>query len=225
MEVILNPSLVPGATGPAPDRAPGGNDARPTAKADFSTFLTLLTAQLRNQDPLQPIDSTEFVAQLADFSIVEQQIQTNAKLDALAAESSAGSLAGFAGWIGREVATTDGKLHATGGPVAFLLPDSLPSGPLDALIRDERGAVLRRFPVVPNVDGQAVWDGRSEAGAPLGDRTVSISLKPRGAGDETAETAALVLRRVRAVSGGESGAVFELDDGTKILPERIAYLR
>ena len=59
-----------------------------SAAADFDSFLNLLTAQLRNQDPLQPIDSTQFVAQLASFSTVEQLIGTNERLDALAAYSN-----------------------------------------------------------------------------------------------------------------------------------------
>ena len=56
-----------------------GSQASPqqSGSSDFTTFLKLLTAQLRNQDPLKPLDSTEFVAQLATFSSVEQQVKTN----------------------------------------------------------------------------------------------------------------------------------------------------
>ena len=50
---------------------------------DYDMFLRLMTAQLKNQDPLQPLDGTEFVAQLAQFSGVEQQIKTNERLDFL----------------------------------------------------------------------------------------------------------------------------------------------
>lgn len=53
------------------------------AEEEFQTFLQLLTAQMRHQDPLEPLDSTQFVAQLAAFSSVEQQITTNEKLDNL----------------------------------------------------------------------------------------------------------------------------------------------
>lgn len=49
--------------------------------ADYDTFLQLLVTQLQNQDPLNPTDNAEFIAQLASFSAVEQQTQTNAKLD------------------------------------------------------------------------------------------------------------------------------------------------
>ena len=55
-----------------------------TAKADFDAFLTMLTAQVRHQDPLAPLDSTQFVEQLATFSAVEQQVETNKHLEAIA---------------------------------------------------------------------------------------------------------------------------------------------
>ena len=52
---------------------------------DFAQFLTLLTVQLQNQDPLSPMDTTEFTNQLVAFTGVEQQINTNQKLDSLVA--------------------------------------------------------------------------------------------------------------------------------------------
>ncbi|WP_031554770.1 flagellar hook assembly protein FlgD, partial [Parvularcula oceani] len=52
--------------------------------ADFEAFLKLLTAQVEHQDPLAPLDSTQFVEQLATFSSVEQQVQSNAHLEAIA---------------------------------------------------------------------------------------------------------------------------------------------
>lgn len=70
---------------------------------DFQTFLTLLTAQMRNQDPMKPMDSTEFVAQLASFSAVEQQIQTNDKLSELIGLFSTGATSPMADWIEKEV--------------------------------------------------------------------------------------------------------------------------
>ena len=59
--------------------------AGPAATADFDAFLTLLTAQVRHQDPLAPIDSTQFVEQLATFSSLEQQVTTNEHLESIAA--------------------------------------------------------------------------------------------------------------------------------------------
>lgn len=90
------------AATPAAKPAPRADRAAVPA-SDFQTFLTLLTAQMRNQDPLKPMESTEFVAQLASFSAVEQQIRSNDRLDRIAEALGGGSQAGIAQWIGREV--------------------------------------------------------------------------------------------------------------------------
>ena len=59
-------------------------DATQTVGEEFSTFLTLLTAQIKNQDPLAPLDSTQFVEQLATFSNLELQAKGNATLENIA---------------------------------------------------------------------------------------------------------------------------------------------
>ena len=72
---------------------------------DYNAFLQLLIAQLKNQDPTQPMDSAQFVSQLATFSQVEQSVSTNTKLDSLLTSQSL-SLADSA--IGRTVTSADG---------------------------------------------------------------------------------------------------------------------
>ncbi len=74
---------------------------------DYDTFLQLLVAQMKNQDPTKPMESTEYIAQLASFSNVEQTIQTNEKLDRLLNSSfiaNAGSL------IGKTITSADGDV-------------------------------------------------------------------------------------------------------------------
>jgi flagellar basal-body rod modification protein FlgD len=95
------------------------------AAMDYQAFLRLLIAQLKNQDPTKPMDSTEFVAQLATFSQVEQSIAANTKLDSLLT-SSALSLA--ESLIGRTVTSADG---ATTGTVASVKITS--QGPIATL--------------------------------------------------------------------------------------------
>jgi flagellar basal-body rod modification protein FlgD len=92
---------------------------------DYNAFLKLLIAQLKNQDPTQPMDSTAFVAQLATFSQVEQSIASNSKLDSLLT-SSALSLADAV--IGRTVTSADGT---TSGVVASVKITS--EGPIATL--------------------------------------------------------------------------------------------
>ena len=94
---------------------------------NYNNFLQLLVAQLQNQDPTNPADPTTFVSQLASFSAVEQQINTNSKLDALLTQSAlsqAGSL------IGRTVTSADGSVS---GQVASV---QISSGNMQATLTD-----------------------------------------------------------------------------------------
>jgi flagellar basal-body rod modification protein FlgD len=72
---------------------------------DYESFLRLLVTQMKNQDPTAPMDSTDYVAQLATFSQVEQTVQTNSKLDSLLQMSLLGQATSI---IGRTVTGTDG---------------------------------------------------------------------------------------------------------------------
>ena len=76
------------------------------ASLDYDAFLQLMIAQMKNQDPTNPMDSSEYMAQLAQFTQVEQSIMTNAKLDSLL---TASSLEQANTLIGRTVTSADGK--------------------------------------------------------------------------------------------------------------------
>lgn len=80
-----------------------------TAKAnvDYESFLRLLVAELKNQDPTEPMDSTQYIAQLASFSNVEQGIQTNTKLDDLI---QMGHLQQAGSIIGRTLTSPEGDV-------------------------------------------------------------------------------------------------------------------
>jgi len=92
---------------------------------DYNSFLKLLTAQLQFQDPTKPVDSTQYISQLASFSSVEQQTNTNSKLDAVLTSLS---LTQAEGYIGRTVTSEDGTISGevasvqitSEGPVATL---------------------------------------------------------------------------------------------------------
>jgi flagellar basal-body rod modification protein FlgD len=81
---------------------------------DYDAFLQLLIAQMKNQDPTNPMDPTDQMAQLATFSQVEQAIKANAKLDALLTSSALSQADGI---IGRTVTSADGEVE--GEAVAF----------------------------------------------------------------------------------------------------------
>ena len=94
--------------GPAPAQPPAASISAPppadpgAISSDFNTFLRMLTVQMKNQDPLDPIDSADYAVQLATFSGVEQQVKTNDLLAALSGQMAISGLAEMAGWVGRE---------------------------------------------------------------------------------------------------------------------------
>lgn len=95
------------------------------ASVDYQSFLKLLVAEMKNQDPTNPMDSTQFVAQLASFSQVEQSVQMNSRLDQIMQSTA---LAQADALIGREITSADGEMTGvvkevrltTSGAVAVL---------------------------------------------------------------------------------------------------------
>lgn len=106
-------------------------------QVDYQSFLKLLVAQMKNQDPTQPMDSTQYVAQLATFSQVEQSVQMNSKLDQMLQSSA---LAQADAIIGRTIKSADGTISGTVAEV------SLTSTGITAVLED--GTTL---PVGPGV--------------------------------------------------------------------------
>ncbi|MEM6661964.1 MAG: flagellar hook capping FlgD N-terminal domain-containing protein [Pseudomonadota bacterium] len=202
------------------------DDAAATAAGgDFDTFLTLLTAQLRNQDPLSPMEGTEFVAQLASFSSVEQLVSVNERLDLLMQQSGAQGVVGIGDWIGRDVATSDGAFRADGNPVSFIVPKTDTSQTLEAIVLDGAGNELRRLAVFADENGQAQWDGLDRDGNRITETDLNIQLELIRDGIVTSTAPAEVLTRVTGVRGGPDGVTIDLADGRNIDPQLVSRLQ
>lgn len=102
---------VTSATSAPPAPAPQ-SDTKRSNMVDYDSFLKLLVTQMKNQDPTKPMESTDYIAQLATFSQVEQTVQTNSKIDQLMQMSLLGQADAI---IGRTVTSADG---AVSGQVA-----------------------------------------------------------------------------------------------------------
>lgn len=111
----INPATTPGTTTTGSTSAVSAS----TISEDFDTFLQLLTAQIRNQDPLAPLDSTQFVEQLATFSSLEQQVETNQTLENIASMIGDLHSALATEWLGQEVAVSSQHIAYEGEPVEF----------------------------------------------------------------------------------------------------------
>jgi flagellar basal-body rod modification protein FlgD len=191
------------ASDPLPSAA-GPGTALPTTidkdevSKDYDMFLRLMTAQLKNQDPLQPLDGTEFVAQLAQFSGVEQQIKTNERLDTLLGALTRSAAEVSLGFLGRTVETSSGKIElAAEAPARFAFEVATPADKAVAVVTDASGAKVREFDVDARAPGrrEASWDGNDGLGnpAPPGVYGIRVELYD-AAGKKVTETLPTLTR-------------------------------
>lgn len=136
---------------------------------NFDTFLTLLTEQLQNQDPLEPMDSQQFVEQLTQFSSVEQLISSNESLETLLALQSASSRMGATDFIGRDVTVSSDQAALADGRAdwTYALPRQAASN--EIVISDQAGRVVASFANQETGQGAHTftWDGTDAVGNQL----------------------------------------------------------
>ncbi len=137
--------------------------------SDFETFLRMLTVQLKNQDPLNPVDASDYAVQLATFSGVEQQVKTNNLLSALGDQMQLLGLSQFAGWVGME-ARHQGPARFQGAPISLDVKVSPGSDDAYLIVRDGTDTVVDRIQIPPQ-DGPLIWGGSDASGnaLPYGD--------------------------------------------------------
>ena len=221
MEVSELRPLLPNAINPGSqaDETLVGASA---ASADFESFLTLLTAQLRNQDPLSPMDSTDFIAQLASFSSVEQQIGTNSRLDQVVEQAVNGDIASFATWIGKKVSTVDGVFRADGEEVSFKIPEVPSAETATAVVRFADGREARRIPVSTDASGTFTWDGETAQGILLNGQDLKIEIEYFSGGAISETRSAIIGTTVTGIRGTENGIELDLEDGRRVDASTVA---
>ena len=143
-------------------------------------FMMLLVAQLKNQDPLNPDDPTEFTAQLAQFSSLEQLYNINDSMESLAASNADSDRLATLGTIGKEVAYESSTMNFSGQPVDFGYSLSGPASEVTISLQ-QNGATLATLNGTELTKGNhfLTWDGLTQDGspAPVGDYDIVVSAK------------------------------------------------
>ena len=152
MEISQLPPAIPGAQGP---------EARPEISSDFETFLKMLTVQMQNQDPLNPVDSADYAVQLATFSGVEQQVQTNDLLRGLTDLMTMSGMAQMATWVGQE-ARAPAAVFFDGTPVALAPNPISQADRVEIIVSDADGVEVDRFDTPVSAD-TIEWAGLLDA--------------------------------------------------------------
>jgi flagellar basal-body rod modification protein FlgD len=144
---------------------------------NYSNFLTLLTTQLKNQDPLSPMDTNQFTQQLVEFSSVEQQINGNKKLDQMIALQSTANAYGAVGFVGTTISANSDQLPLQSGAAKFDYNIEHASSGATLKIMDSSGNVVMLKQVDATVGTHPVqWDGTDYFGDQLKDGQYSVSV-------------------------------------------------
>jgi flagellar basal-body rod modification protein FlgD len=156
--------------------------------ADFNLFLKLLTAQMQNQDPLDPMDTSEYTQQLVQFSQVEQSIQQSGTLKDILAKLATQDMAQASSFIGREVRFDTPIAGLGDAPATWSYTTASKPASLTATVTDASGKVVHTETLTPEDAARYSWDGKLASGdkAPNGTYTLSLKAKDAAGKDITA---------------------------------------
>jgi len=156
---------------------PAAPAAMKQLSGNFSTFLTLLTTQLKNQDPTSPMDSNAFTQQLVMYSQVEQQIGTNDNLKSLIAQGSSNAAAMTTGYLGKKVSIVNGQAALIGGNANWTYNLTKPAAATQLDISDSNGkTVFSTAGAIGTGNHSLAWDGKDSHGNPLADGSYKLTV-------------------------------------------------
>ena len=146
------------------------NASSQTLSADMNTFLTLLTTQLKYQDPMDPMDTAEFTNQLVQYSSVEQAIQTNTKLDALLSLNLSNLGAQAVSYIGKTAQVLGDVMPLDGGKAKATYTFNKDVLSATITIKDMSGNVVYTETAETTAGThEFTWDGKYKDGNKLED--------------------------------------------------------
>jgi len=207
-------STIPAATQTQADQA------RTSLSGNFDTFLKLLTTQLQNQDPLSPMDSTQFTQQLVEYSQVEQQIQTNSQLTTLASSLSQQVQATSAGaalaYIGK-TATFNSDAVASAGNGAqwnYTLPAAAVSNTIS--VTDASGNVIYTTAgELAAGDHAFSWNGKNSNGDPAPAGVYHLKISALDSASAAVNASISVTEQINGVDLSSSDAAVTTPSGSR----------
>jgi flagellar basal-body rod modification protein FlgD len=189
-----------------------GSARKSASSLGVADFLTLMTTQLKNQDPFKPLDGTEMVAQLAQFGTVSGVQQMNTTLGALSDSLRSSQALSGSTMVGHEIIAPASSASYNGQqPLVCAVQVPTGTSSVTATITDSSGQVIRHISV-PADGGQQgfVWDGKTDGGAQAaaGNYAIAAIANTGGTGVSLATS---VAARVTSVSLDATGAGLTLN--------------
>jgi flagellar basal-body rod modification protein FlgD len=180
---------------------------------NFNTFLTLLTTQLQNQDPLSPMDTNQFTQQLVSFSQVEQQIDTNNYLQQLIQLQTAGQTMAALPMIGQTIEYNGASAPLQNGQASFVY--TLPKNAAQAalVVADSTGRIVYSTAADTAVGPHSfVWNGQTMTGQQMPDGgAYTLKVIATGSDSNAIDATVQSIGTVSSVSVDNGSATFNLD--------------
>ena len=156
-------------------------DAMKQLSGNFSTFLTLLTTQLKNQDPTSPMDSNAFTQQLVMYSQVEQQIDSNTNLKTLISQGTSNAAAVTTGYLGKKVSILNGNAALTNGAATWTYNLGAAAATNQVSITDANGKLVYTGAGETTAGNHTFsWDGKDNNGNQLADGAYTLNVAATG---------------------------------------------
>lgn len=221
---MISPTLTSSGAASVSGAAAGSPQAQAVLSSDFETFINMLTTQAKYQDPLEPLDSSEYAAQLAQFSMVEQQVLSNDLLTALAGQLGTSTMGQMAGWIGMEARTT-APVPFDNTPITILPTPPAGAQSMELVVYDAQGREVDRG-ALPVSSDPVVWAGVKANGTPVPAGLYRFEVEALGTGGDALQTtqAATYARIVEVQNiGTEARVIFA--GGAEAAASEITALR
>ncbi|GGA57546.1 flagellar hook assembly protein FlgD [Pelagibacterium lentulum] len=173
---------------------------------NFDTFLQLLVTQLKNQNPLEPLDTNQFTQQLVQFSSVEQQLKTNEFLEAMMMANQTAVNGHAVQYVGKTVTASGATTELSGGVAAWVYKLDAPAPNSTVTIKDQNGNVVYRqqMSLEAGVD-EIVWNGMTDSGNKLTSGKFTITIDARDTDNKYVPVTTELMGKVQSVdlSGSE----------------------
>ncbi len=199
--------------------------ARNSIADNFDTFLSLLTTQLKNQNPLDPLDTNQFTSQMVEFTSVEQQLKTNEFLEALVISNLNSTYTEAVSFIGKTITSSGSSTQLADGEATWSYDVDANAPNSVITITDSFGNVVHTEETALTAgEGTFTWDGRDANGGQMPDGAYTITIDARNADGAYVPVTTQMSGTVSGVDLSESEPVL-IVDGARIYLSSVTSVR